>query len=336
MSRSVLGLDVGGANLKAAHTNGAARSRPFALWKDPGGLTDALRGLIAEMPPADVLAVTMTGELCDCFESKRQGVLAILDAVEAAAAGKPIRVWSIDGRFHRPGRSPGGTAEGGGGELAGAGDVRRPVRPGRAGAADRHRLDHDGLRDAARRPPRPVSPHRPGTATVRRTGLHRRPPNAALRHPGRTGAGGTVRHDAGSLPRAGLGSRRRRESRHGRRPTGHEGRRSRPDGADALHDLETSTDEEREKLANRILLKQVNSLQFAVERVSGHLQEPPRTVVLAGEGEFLALPVLNNQSTFPPCPIVGLWESLGREISRAACALCGSRPCRRGMIWAAL
>ncbi len=41
MKPSVLGLDMGGANLKAAHTNGAARSRPFALWKNPGGLTDA-------------------------------------------------------------------------------------------------------------------------------------------------------------------------------------------------------------------------------------------------------------------------------------------------------
>ena len=95
---SVLGLDVGGANLKAAHTNGA-HSRPFARWKNPGGLADALRGLIAEMPSADLLAVTMTGELCDCFESKRQGVNAILDAVEAAAVGKPIRIWGADGRF---------------------------------------------------------------------------------------------------------------------------------------------------------------------------------------------------------------------------------------------
>ena len=89
MQRRVLGLDVGGANLKAAHTDGAALSRPFALWKDPGGLAGALRGLIAEMAAADLLAVTMTGELCDCFESKRQGVLAILDAVEEAAGRTP-------------------------------------------------------------------------------------------------------------------------------------------------------------------------------------------------------------------------------------------------------
>ena len=37
MKRPVIGLDVGGANLKAAHTNGAARSQPFALWKNPNG-----------------------------------------------------------------------------------------------------------------------------------------------------------------------------------------------------------------------------------------------------------------------------------------------------------
>ena len=54
----VLGLDIGGANLKAAHTAGPARSVPFALWKDPAGLTDRLRALLAEFPTPDRLAVT--------------------------------------------------------------------------------------------------------------------------------------------------------------------------------------------------------------------------------------------------------------------------------------
>ena len=96
---AVLGLDIGGANLKAAHTAGPARSRPFALWKDPAGLPAALSALIGEMPRADRLAVTMTGELCDCFETKREGVAAILDAVEGAAGDQPVRVWRNDGRF---------------------------------------------------------------------------------------------------------------------------------------------------------------------------------------------------------------------------------------------
>src|SRR5262249_24868818 len=59
-------------------------------------------GLIASLPAADVLAVTMTGELCDCFESKRQGVHAILDAVEAAAGATPVLVYRTEGRFVTP------------------------------------------------------------------------------------------------------------------------------------------------------------------------------------------------------------------------------------------
>lgn len=97
--RGTLGLDVGGANLKAAHSSGETGSRAFELWKRPADLADALRDLSAAMPAFDRLAVTMTGELCDCFESRRQGVLAILDAVEVAAAGSPIVVWTLSERF---------------------------------------------------------------------------------------------------------------------------------------------------------------------------------------------------------------------------------------------
>ena len=32
---AILGLDIGGANLKAAHTDGTARSVAFPLWKHP-------------------------------------------------------------------------------------------------------------------------------------------------------------------------------------------------------------------------------------------------------------------------------------------------------------
>src|SRR5262249_26676467 len=43
--------------------------------------------------------VTMTGELCDCFAGKRDGVNAIVDAVARAAGPVPVRVWCTDGRF---------------------------------------------------------------------------------------------------------------------------------------------------------------------------------------------------------------------------------------------
>src|SRR5262245_58955102 len=102
MTTATLGIDIGGANLKAATAQGEARNRPFPLWKDPQRLPDALRGLLADVPAAERLAVTMTGELCDCYATKREGVAAILDAVEAAAAGRRVLVWQTDGRFVSP------------------------------------------------------------------------------------------------------------------------------------------------------------------------------------------------------------------------------------------
>src|SRR5262245_28690572 len=102
MSRAVLALDVGGANLKAAHSAGGARSQPFALWRDPAGLPGALRRIREGWPPYDLLAVTMTGELCDCFESKRQGVEAILNAVAEAASDVPVHVWLTNGLLVSP------------------------------------------------------------------------------------------------------------------------------------------------------------------------------------------------------------------------------------------
>jgi probable H4MPT-linked C1 transfer pathway protein len=95
----VLGLDVGGANVKAATADGRAWCEPFALWKDPDGLAAVLAETIARFPDAEALAVTMTGELCDCFETKREGVSRILDAVESAADGCKVQVWSTSGRF---------------------------------------------------------------------------------------------------------------------------------------------------------------------------------------------------------------------------------------------
>jgi probable H4MPT-linked C1 transfer pathway protein len=41
----------------------------------------------------------MTGELCDCYETKREGVHAILDAVAGVSRGRRVRVWGTDGVF---------------------------------------------------------------------------------------------------------------------------------------------------------------------------------------------------------------------------------------------
>jgi len=86
MSADAIGLDIGGANLKAATSAGGALSRPFALWKHPDRLADELAVIAAELRPTGPVAVTMTGELCDCFRTKRDGVRHIL-----AAAGSAFR-----------------------------------------------------------------------------------------------------------------------------------------------------------------------------------------------------------------------------------------------------
>src|SRR5207249_4346369 len=84
--------------LKMAHTDGTARTVPFELWKQPAKLPAALRELVASAPAFDDIAVTMTGELCDCFQTKRGGVHAILAAVETLGPTRPL-IWRNDGQF---------------------------------------------------------------------------------------------------------------------------------------------------------------------------------------------------------------------------------------------
>jgi (4-(4-[2-(gamma-L-glutamylamino)ethyl]phenoxymethyl)furan-2-yl)methanamine synthase len=94
-----LGLDIGGANLKAATATGWARSTSFALWKNPNDLVQAVSSLVDCAPASNALAVTMTGELCDCFRTKAEGVEHILSALETVAAGRTVAVFLVDGQF---------------------------------------------------------------------------------------------------------------------------------------------------------------------------------------------------------------------------------------------
>src|SRR5262245_48217157 len=97
-----LALDIGGANIKAADGLGYAQSYAFALWREPQSLAQHLRTAISEAPPADHLAVTMTGELADCFESKADGIKFILQAVSTGSGNRHTRVYLVDGRLVSP------------------------------------------------------------------------------------------------------------------------------------------------------------------------------------------------------------------------------------------
>jgi (4-(4-[2-(gamma-L-glutamylamino)ethyl]phenoxymethyl)furan-2-yl)methanamine synthase len=94
----IVGLDIGGANLKAC-AGASARSVPFELWRDPDGLGAALSGLLKEWNGPKRLAVTMTGELCDCFASRSDGVRRILASVAAAFRESEVFVYQTTGRL---------------------------------------------------------------------------------------------------------------------------------------------------------------------------------------------------------------------------------------------
>ena len=82
MPTDAIGLDIGGANLKAATARPAASRCRSSCGSNPDNLPTSSRGFGGEVSDAEELAVTMTGELCDCFETKRDGVRHILAAVD--------------------------------------------------------------------------------------------------------------------------------------------------------------------------------------------------------------------------------------------------------------
>ncbi|WP_417385501.1 hydantoinase/oxoprolinase family protein [Gimesia sp.] len=95
----VIGLDIGGANLKAADSDGAAQAMSFELWKTPELLQSALQEMLTAFQRPDLVAVTMTGELADCFPTKADGVNHILTAVEQAVPDVPVLVWQTGAEF---------------------------------------------------------------------------------------------------------------------------------------------------------------------------------------------------------------------------------------------
>lgn len=96
-----LAIDAGGANLKAADGRGFGRTVPFALWREWRRLPKALAEILAGHP-ADRLAVTMTGEIADCFADRAAGVSQIVAACVEAAAGRPVFFYSLAGTLVEP------------------------------------------------------------------------------------------------------------------------------------------------------------------------------------------------------------------------------------------
>lgn len=105
----VLGIDIGGANLKYASACGSASAREFAMWMKPEQLSQSLlediqTHFVDHGNRPDELAVTMTGELADCFLDRKAGVEHIVRQTCQAAetlAIPNVRFYGVDGHFHR-------------------------------------------------------------------------------------------------------------------------------------------------------------------------------------------------------------------------------------------
>jgi len=105
----VLGLDIGGANTKAAIIcvrTGKLESlkvavKYFPVWKHPQDLTALLLKLKNQLviQKIDGLGVTMTAELSDAYATKREGVQQILCCVKQAFPKERIYVLNIDARM---------------------------------------------------------------------------------------------------------------------------------------------------------------------------------------------------------------------------------------------
>jgi probable H4MPT-linked C1 transfer pathway protein len=97
---SFIAFDIGGANIKVAHSGGQCLTIPFEVWKRPDELSRAIAGVAASLPYSDRAVVTMTAELCDCYATKAVGVRAVLDAAAQGLPGRETMVWGIDGELH--------------------------------------------------------------------------------------------------------------------------------------------------------------------------------------------------------------------------------------------
>lgn len=321
-----VGIDIGGANLKASDGRRYARSASFALWQEPDELAGQLRQLTAESIDSDRLSVTMTGELADCFASKAEGVRFILNAVIKAAGGRETRVYLIDGRMVTPEAAMSVP------ELAAASNWHALARFVGRYASDATALLMDIGSTTCDVVPlikgRPAAQGRNDTERLLAgelvyTGVERTPLCAvASQVPYRERICPVAREFfatmrdvyivLGDLPE---------------RPEDCDTADSRPAtlmascarlGRMICADHEQFDQADAMATAEAFADAQVSSIAAEVKRVIACLRTPPQTVILSGHGDFLARRVLSE--TGVTAQLVSLTERLGPDMSRVATA----------------
>jgi len=321
---TTIGLDIGGANLKAATAAGGARSRPFALWKNPNGLTAELATLIGDWLPSDRLAVTMTGELCDCFSDRAEGVRHIVRAVTEVAGQTPVFIWRTDGQFATPAETvddPLPAASANWLALATFAATYQPAGPAILLDIGSTTTDIVPLMDGKPAPRGRTDYDRLKSGELLYTGA-RRTPVSALLEPGE----GMAEFFAttldvylvlGEVPE----DESDRDTADGRPATKEfaRARLARMLGAD----LDSIPRDEINEFARRLSGRQNDVILQGVIGVMGDHAEKLKTCIVAGSGAWLAEPVLRElqQVYEKPSEVVRLSDALGATASIAACAV---------------
>jgi hypothetical protein len=320
MIADAIGLDIGGANLKAATDHGIAIARPFELWKHPAALSPALGRLIAELPPARTVAVTMTGELCDCFATKRDGVRHILDAVAAVVQRSRVVVWCTAGTFLSLDDARAAPLD-----VAAANWHALATFAGRLTGAspallvDTGSTTTDVIPLLAGRPAAigRTDPERLRSRELVYTGARRTPVCAVLGEAVAAELFATT-HDVhvllGNLPED-PNDCATADGRPATRRFAH-ARLARMLGGDA----EITSVDETLTLAHAVLARQRTIIVAAMTAVAGRMPAPPRMVLLAGSGEFLARAAVEEFAAGVPVQATALSKRIGPSASEAACA----------------
>jgi probable H4MPT-linked C1 transfer pathway protein len=94
----ILGLDIGGANTKMASSDGSFTASAYLpLWKGCD-IEGTLHAIKEKAGAIDAVGVTITGELADCFASKKEGIEHISAAVKSVFPHAVF--YGSDGRFY--------------------------------------------------------------------------------------------------------------------------------------------------------------------------------------------------------------------------------------------
>lgn len=319
-----LGLDIGGANIKLSDGDQLSRSIPFALWQKPEQLATQITQLLSEAPTHTGVAITMTGELCDCFGNKTEGVQYILDAVLEAVSSTPTLAFLTDGQLVPiPEAQKQSLKAAASNWLALAQFSTRFIETGTGLLLDIGSTTTD------------IIPLKTGKAYP-----------AAFDDPSRLLSGELVYMGVGRTPLAmAVNSMTYRRDEY---PTAAELFATTSDAYIILDNIsEDETDfstadgrartkgfstarlarsicvdpaqfnnEDAQTAAIGIRNTQLDRLKASIQKVCERLEEPPQTCVVSGSGEFLAQ--LAIQKTFPECNIASMTKLFGKTASDCA------------------